>query len=377
MQQRIITAEDAATISYVFWLGPRCVPLLRPAFTNHGTFMQAYRLLPGAGIAGLERFDAPNPTPGAYDVLVRIHAVSLNYRDLMFARGNYINIPNHPLIPVGDGAGEVIAVGERVSRFRPGDRVVNTYFPGWIDGIPTPEKTAVSFGTHTEGVLAESFLTHESALVTIPANLDYNEAATLACAGTTAWNTLFSDRDLKPGASVLLLGTGGVSIWALQLAKAAGLRTIITSSSEAKLERTRALGADATINYRAIPEWQDEVRRLTEGRGVDLVVEVGGEGTLARSLAAVRMGGTVSVIGGVTGFGTTAIEPLALIAGIQRLSGILVGSRTMLEDLNRLVDTADIHPIIDRVFAFEQAPEAYTHLAAGRHFGKVVIRVAH
>ncbi|MCK9685365.1 zinc-dependent alcohol dehydrogenase family protein [Scleromatobacter humisilvae] len=338
--------------------------------------MQAYRLLCGAGIAGLERFDAPTPQPGPHDVLVRIRAVSLNYRDLMFAHGNYAVVSDRPVIPLTDGAGEVIAVGDRVTRFKPGDRVVNTYFPHWIDGDPTPEKIAVTLGAHTDGVLAEFFLTDERVLATIPAHLDYTEAATLACAGITAWNALFADGGLQPGASVLLLGTGGVSIWALQIAKAAGLRAIVTSSSDAKLERARALGADATINYRTNPEWQDEVRRLTAGRGVDLVVEVGGEGTLPRSLAAVRMGGTVSVIGGVSGFGDVEIGPIGLITGVQHLSGIHVGSRTMLQDLNCLVEAAHIHPVIDRVFDFEQAAQAYAHLEAGQHFGKVVIHVS-
>ena len=337
--------------------------------------MQTYRLTAGAGIGGLERADTPTPTPAAHEVVVRTHAVSLNYRDLMFARGNYINTPARPIVPLADGAGEVVAIGAAVTRFKPGDRVVNTYFVDWIDGEPTPENTAVSFGAHTDGVLAEAFVAHENALVPIPAHLDYVEAATLSCAGITAWNTLFVTGGLKPGSSVLLLGTGGVSIYALQLAKAAGLRAIITSSSDAKLERARALGADATINYRDNPEWQEEVLRLTGQRGVNLVVEVGGEGTLERSLAAVRMGGTVAVIGGVSGFGGTVMQPLGLIAGTRRLAGIFVGSRTMLEGLNRFVETAGIHPVIDRVFDFDQAREAYEHLEAGRHFGKVVIRV--
>jgi NADPH:quinone reductase-like Zn-dependent oxidoreductase len=270
----------------------------------------------------------------------------------------------------------VAAVGAAVTRFKPGDRVLNTYFPLWTAGDPTPENTAVSFGAHVDGVLAEEFVVHEDALVHVPSHLDYAEAATLACAGTTAWNALFVAGGLKPGDSVLLLGTGGVSIWALQLARAAGLRTIITSSSDAKLERTRAHGAEAAINYRKTPDWQHEVLRLTGGRGVDLVVEVVGEGTLSRSLAATRMGGTVAVIGGVTGFGATPVEPLALITGAKRLAGMFVGSRAMLEDLCRFVEVARIRPVVDSVFAFDRAPDAYAHLDAGQHFGKVVIDVA-
>ncbi|WP_368562881.1 NAD(P)-dependent alcohol dehydrogenase [Pseudoxanthomonas sp. UTMC 1351] len=337
--------------------------------------MKAYQLRAGDGVAGLQQIDIAPPTPADNEVLVRIHAVSLNYRDLMFARGDYVNVPEHPLIPVGDGAGEVIAVGAAVTRFKPGDRVVNTYFPDWSDGAPTPEKLAHSYGAHIPGVLAEQFVAHEDALVSIPAHLNYTEAAALCCAGITAWNTLFVAGNLTPGATVLLLGTGGVSIWALQLAKAAGLRAIVTSSSDEKLERARMLGADAVINYRNVPEWQDEVRRLTDGRGVDLVVEVGGEDTLTRSLAAARMGGTVAVIGGVSGFGSPAISTIGLIVSAQHLTGIFVGSRAMFEDLNRFVEVNQIRPVIDRVFPFAQAREAYEHLKAGRHFGKVVIEI--
>lgn len=337
--------------------------------------MQAYRLLAGSGFDALEASHAPSREPGPGEVRIRVHAVSLNYRDLMFARGDYINTPAHPLIPIADGAGEVLAVGPGVTRFRPGDRVVNTYFRDWIDGEPTPEKTELSFGAHAEGVLAQEAVLPEHALATIPAHLDFVEAATLSCAGVTAWNALFVAGALKPGDSVLLLGTGGVSIWALQLAKAAGLRTIVTSSSDDKLARVRELGADATINYRATPEWQDEVLRLSGGRGVDLVVEVGGEGTLARSLSSVRVGGTIAVIGGLSGIRGTEVDLLAVIGGAKRLAGIFVGSRTMLEDLNRFVETAGIRPVVDQVFPFEQAREAYRHLKEGRHFGKVVIRV--
>jgi NADPH:quinone reductase-like Zn-dependent oxidoreductase len=338
--------------------------------------MKAYQLRPGAGVAELRLTDIPQPVPGPHQVLIKTHAASINYRDLMYARGDYINLKDAPLVPLGDGAGEVIAVGANVARVKRGDRVTHSYFPGWIDGLPDADKVADSYGTHIDGALAECFVAPEEAVVHIPSHLSYAEAATLSCAGTTAWNTLFADGGLKPGATVLLQGTGGVSIYALQLAKAAGLRAIITSSSEEKLERTRALGADATINYRKTPEWQDEVLRLTAGRGVDLTVEVGGAGTLRRSLDATRMGGTISVIGGLAGFGDTQLEAMALIRGIKRLSGILVGSRVMLEDLTRFLSTVKIHPVIDREFAFEEAPRAYEHLIAGRHFGKIVIRVA-
>lgn len=258
--------------------------------------------------------------------------------------------------------------------FQPGDRVAGIFFPDWLSGEPTPRTTAQALGGAVDGVLAEETVLHEEALVAIPRHLDFVQAATLPCAGVTAWNTLFVQGQLKPGSSVLLLGTGGVSIWALQLAKAAGLRVLITSSSDEKLERAKAMGADAVINYRGTPEWQEEVRRLTDGRGVDLVAEVGGKGTLSRSITAVRTGGTVAIIGGVSGF-DAEITPMALIGGAKKLAGIFVGNRTMFEDLNRFVTVTGLQPVVDRVFDFGDAREAYRHLEAGKHFGKVVIRI--
>ncbi|KUZ27313.1 NADPH:quinone oxidoreductase [Burkholderia territorii] len=338
--------------------------------------MHAWQIKPGDGIAGLRRIDATPRAVGPTDVVVKIHSAALNYRDLMFARGDYLGIGTDALIPVADGAGEVVETGRDVTRFKPGDRVINTYFPHWIDGPPTPWKVSASPGSHFDGVLAERFVSDETALVAIPAHLDYDEAATLSCAGITAWNALFVDGGLGPGATVVLLGTGGVSIIALQLAHAAGLRTIVTSSSDTKLERARALGADATINYRTTPEWQHEVLRLTGGAGADLVVEVGGRDTLARSVAATKLGGIVSVIGGLSSFGGPELGLLSLIGGIRRLHGLMVGSRAMLDDVVRLVDAKRIKPVVDRVFDFDAAPQAYAYLQSGQHFGKVVIRVA-
>jgi NADPH:quinone reductase-like Zn-dependent oxidoreductase len=338
--------------------------------------MKAYQLRPGGGISGLWMSNIAEPVPGPHEVLIKTHAASINYRDLMYAGGAYINLKDEPLVPLGDGAGEVTAVGARVTRFKPGDRVTHSYFADWIDGAPDARKTAASFGTHINGALAQAFIAPEEAVVRIPDYLSYVEAATLSCVGTTAWNTLFVDGALKPGATVLLQGTGGLSILTLQLAKAAGLRVIVTSSSDEKLERARALGADATINYRAIPEWQEEALRLTDGRGVDLTLDIGGPGTLRRSLAATGMGGKVSVIGRIGGAGEHEVDPFDLIRGMRRLSGIFVGSRAMLDDLMRFLELTKIHPIVDREFSFVDAPRAYEYLQSGRHFGKVVIRVA-
>jgi NADPH:quinone reductase-like Zn-dependent oxidoreductase len=336
--------------------------------------MQAYRILSGKNQDALERFERKIPAPAEREVRIRVRAVSLNYRDLMIARGSYPISTDDPPIAFADGAGEVVAVGAQVTRFRVGDRVARIYFSHWIDGDPTPEKTAAVPGASMDGMLAEEVVVHEDFLVGVPQHLNFNEGAALSCAGVTAWNALFVEGRVKPGNSVLLLGTGGVSIWALQLAKAAGLRTLITSSSDEKLVRARALGADETINYRTEPEWQSEVLRLTGGRGVDLVVEVGGNGTLNRSAAATRAGGTVVLVGGVGGF-AAELEIAPLLNGAKRLIGIAVGSRAMFEDLNRFVAAAEIHPVIDRVFGFDQAREAYAHLQAAGHFGKIVIKV--
>lgn len=338
--------------------------------------MQAYQIKAGQQIAGLNLVQSSISAPTAHEVHVRVHAVSLNYRDLLIADGKYPFMGDGPVIPCSDGAGEVIAIGAQVTRFRVGDRVAASFFPNWVHGAPTPQSTAGALGAAVDGVLAEEVVLHEDALVAIPSHLSYAEAATIPCAGVTAWNSLFVEGGLRAGDSVLLLGTGGVSIWALQLAKAAGLRAIITSSSDEKLEHARNLGAAATINYNTTPEWQNEVLRLTDGRGVDLVLEVGGQGTLMRSLDSTKMGGTVAIIGGVSGFGFgDEITPSTLIGGAKRLSGIFVGSLSMFEDLNRFLSVTEIHPVVDRVFPFQQAREAYEHLSKARHFGKVVIEV--
>lgn len=338
--------------------------------------MQAYQIVPGTDIQGLQQTQLPPRALGTGEVRVRVHAVSLNYRDLMLARGHYQTSRADAVIPCSDGAGEVLEVAAGVSRFEPGDRVASAFFPNWIDGALTAQKIAGALGADSDGMLAREVVLPEQALVRIPTALDFAQASTLPCAGVTAWNALFETAALRPGDSVLLLGTGGVSIVGLQLAKAAGLRALITSSSDAKLARARELGADETINYRNEPEWQDAVRRMTRGEGVDAVIEVGGQGTLRRSLAATRMGGTVAVIGGLSGFGAAeGFGPGDLIRGARRMAGIFVGSRTMAENLTRFVDVTGIQPVVDRVFAFDQARDAYEYLAGARHFGKVVIGV--
>lgn len=336
--------------------------------------MKAYRIPHGAKIDGLQLEDIVERPLDPYEVRVRVRAVSLNYRDLMVAEGAYPVHPDHPVIPCSDGAGDVIAVGSMVTRVKPGDRVMATFFPHWLEGRVTQAKLASSLGGDVDGMLAEAVTLHENTLVKIPEQLSYVEASTLPCAATTAWNAIFESSNVQPGDTVLLLGTGGVSILGLQMAKAAGLRAIITSSSDEKLERARALGADETINYRSHSEWQDEVLRKTDGKGVNVVLEVGGQGTINRSVDSTAAGGTVAVIGGVSGFGGE-INPTSLLFGAKRMAGIFVGSRAMLEQTAKFFAGAGIKPVVDRVFPFTEAKEAYRHLESGAHFGKVVIEL--
>ena len=338
--------------------------------------MRAYQILPGAGIDGLQCVDFPDRGLGTGEVRLRVHAVSLNYRDLMVAGGNYLVNVDEPIVPCSDGAGQVLAVGPGVSRVQVGDRVAGAFFPWWHDGPAAPDKVRHALGGDIDGMLAEEVILHEDALARIPPSLSFVEAATMPCAGVTAWNAIFeSSNNIRPGDTVLLLGTGGVSVLGLQLARAAGLKAIITSSSDDKLARAQALGATCTINYRTYPEWQEEVLRLTAGVGAQVVLEVGGQGTVNRSIASAAMGGSIAVIGGVSGFGGE-VNPGSLLASAKRLVGIYVGSRTMLDKVMRFVDAGGIKPVVDRVFPFAQAQEAYRYMESGSHFGKVVIAVS-
>lgn len=335
--------------------------------------MKVYTAHPGHHIEGLTRHEAEPPSLGPSDVRVRVRAATLNYRDLMVVSGQY-GLGDDPVVPVSDGAGEVVAVGSAVDRFDVGDRVVGSFFPDWIDGPPDAAKTRAALGGSRPGVLAEEVVLDQRAWVRAPGHLDFAEAAALPCAGVTAWNALFESGDHRPGERVLLLGTGGVSIWGLQLAHAAGFETVITSSSDAKLERARALGADHLVNYETHPEWDREVLKATGGDGVHRVLEVGGEGTLPRSAASLRPGGTLALVGGLTGF-DGAVTPRTLILGAKRAYGIFVGSRRMLEDLARFVEAKALRPVIDQTFAFDDARAAYAWLESGQHFGKVAVAV--
>jgi NADPH:quinone reductase-like Zn-dependent oxidoreductase len=332
--------------------------------------MKAYEIIGADGIDALHLADRPTPEPAPGEVLVRIRASSINRRDLMTVldpggRG----IP-YPRIPNSDGAGEVLGVGPGVTRFQPGDRVAGTFFQRWDDGPITADAMASALGGAQDGVLAEEVVLEERGLVRVPAHLAFEEAATLPCAALTAWHALVEKGRLKAGETVLLLGTGGVSIFALQLAVLHGARPIMISSSDAKLERARGLGAWQTVNYRTTPDWDRAVLGLTEGLGADHVVEVGGPGTLERSIAACRIAGHIALIGVLTG---GEINPTPIMRKSLTVHGIYVGSRAMFEAMNRTIAVAGLRPVIDRQFAFDDAPAAYHHMQAAGHFGKIVV----
>jgi NADPH:quinone reductase-like Zn-dependent oxidoreductase len=323
------------------------------------------------GIDKLQIVDRARPTPGSGQVLVRMRAASLNFRDLMVIRGQYNPRMRLPIVPLSDGAGEVADIGEGVDRFRTGDRVAGAFMTAWVSGEVDESKAKSALGGAVDGVGSEYVLFHESALVEIPKHLSFEEAATLPCAGVTAWNALVSAGHLRPEETVLLQGTGGVSMFALQFARLMKARVIATSSSDAKLERVRAMGVADTINYRSIPEWDKPVRELTKGRGVDHVIEVGGAETLPKSLKAVRMGGTISLIGVLSGAGDINFVPIFMRT--IRLQGIFVGSREMFEDMNRAITTHELRPVIDRVFPFGEIKEALRYMQSGAHFGKICL----
>lgn len=313
---------------------------------------------------------------GARDVRVAVRAAALNFRDIQVARGSYSPAAGQAIVPLSDAAAVVVEVGAQAHRFSIGDRVITGFFPDWIDGPISREKTAVTYGADSDGALATELVLSQEAVVHAPHSLTDSEAATLTCAGVTAWNALFVQGGGQPGARVLILGTGGVAVWALQLALAAGLDPIITSSSDEKLEVARAMGARAWVNYRTSPQWHNDILRITGGQGVDLVLEVGGEHTLPRSIAATRPGGKIIVIGGLSGFGGARIEPHSLIFGAKTLSAVQVGSRAMLQDLVGFVDQRGIKPVIAQEFSFSEVGRAYELLASGNAFGKVVITMA-
>ena len=324
------------------------------------------------GIDSLEFVERPTPEPGPGEILVRVHAVSLNYRDLMMVKGFYNPKLPLPRIPCSDGAGEVEAIGEGVTLWRRGDRVAGIFMQNWLAGPAAPANTKGALGGDIDGMLAEYVVLKETGVVRVPDHLTFQEAATLPCAAVTAWNALAAG-NLRPGSTILIQGTGGVSIFVLQFAKLMGARVLAISGSEEKLERASAIGLDAGCNYRENPEWERWVLDQTGGEGVDLVVETGGQETLARSLRAIRMGGVIAQVGVLSG----AAAPLAIPSILHkqlRIQGIYVGSRQDFLEMNRAIVQAELRPFGES-FPWSQARETLARMEAGSHFGKLVLMI--
>ena len=332
--------------------------------------MKVWQIVGEGGIDALERAERPSPEPGPGQVKVRVRANSINYRDLGTVRAPGQRGLAFPRIPNSDGAGEVTAVGPGVAGIAAGDRVAGCFFQDWAAGDVSAAAMASAMGGPIDGMLAEEVVLNAHGVVPIPDHLDYAEASTLPCAALTAWNALVDKGGLKAGDTVLVLGTGGVSIFALQFCALMGARAIVTSKSDEKLDHAHAMGAWGTINYVETPDWASTARDLTDGVGVDHVVEVGGGGTLAQSIEAVRMGGHIAMIGVLT---QGAVDPTPILRKSIRLNGIYVGSQSMFLDMNAAIEAGGLRPAIDRRFAFADARDAYRCMEAAGHFGKIVI----
>jgi NADPH:quinone reductase-like Zn-dependent oxidoreductase len=315
--------------------------------------------------------ERPSPKPGPSEIVVKIRAASLNYRDLLTIEGRG-GVKQLPLVPFSDGSGEIIAVGSGVSRVKIGDRVCPLFFQSWIDGDLTPKSRAAALGGSAPGVLQEELLLSAEGVARFPAHLSFAEAATLPCAALTAWRALVTEGAIKAEHSVLVQGTGGVSIFALQFAKMLGAKVIVTSSSDQKLARAKALGADHLINYRATPEWAKAALALTDNVGVDHVVEVGGKDTMTQSVEAAAAGGRIAIIGLLSGL-PTQIEALQVFRKNLRVIGISVGSREQFEAMCRAIDDHKLKPVVDRSFSFDKVPEALRLMKSGEHFGKICV----
>ena len=325
------------------------------------------------GIDSLVLVERPDPRPGPRQVLVRVRATPPNYRDLMTIEARSARAaPKPDLIPLSDGAGEVVAVGPAVTRVKVRDRVAGCFMQRWMSGPISETAQASALGGALDGMLTELAVLEEEGVVKLPAHLTFEEGATLPCAAVTAWNALVEIGRIKAGDTVLVLGSGGVSVFALQFARLHGARVIATSGSPAKAERLKKMGAEHVVDYGATPDWDAEVLKLTGNRGADIVVEVGGAGTLPRSFLAARLGGTISVIGLLTGAGAM-VDPMPILRRNLKVQGLYVGSTAMFEAMNRAIEAGGLKPVIDKVFPFTEAKEAYKHLKSQKHFGKIVI----
>jgi NADPH:quinone reductase-like Zn-dependent oxidoreductase len=335
--------------------------------------MRAFEIQNKFGLDSLAQVERPDPAAKPFHAVIKLRAASLNYRDLLTVEGKYNPRLPLPLIPLSDGVGEVVAIGEGVTRVKTGDRVAANFSQKWLGGEPTRPKLGASLGGPLDGMLTEYRELHEEGLVQAPAHLTDEEAATLPCAAVTAWNSLINMGGLRAGETVLVQGTGGVSIFALQFAKLAGARVIVTSSSDEKLERAKNLGADFGINYATAPDWDKRAKEFTGGTGVDHIIEVGGAGTFGKSLRAIKIGGHIGLIGNLSG-NVTEVNLVQILMQNVRIQGVLVGSRDTFEAMNRAIALHELRPVIDRVFAFEEARQAFGHMASGSHFGKICIK---
>jgi len=334
--------------------------------------MKVVEIRDGLGVDSLKLAERPDPAPGPGQVVLRMKAFSINYRDLLVVDGVGRWKPPLGRIPLSDGVGVVAAAGGGVSRVRAGDRVAPIFYPKWLEGRPTAEKVGHGLGgAAADGVLAECVVIDEASLVLVPAHLTDEQAATLPCAGVTAWSALIPFGGIRPGDSVVVLGTGGVSIFAMQFARLVGARVIATSHSDQKLARAKELGADAVINYKTTPNWPKAVAELTGGLGADYVVDTVGD--LKQSIAAVRLGGSVAFVGVLIGM-TTEVDLVSFMGKCARVEAVDVGSREMFEAMNRAIEFHVMRPVVDRVFEFCELREALNYLREGGHFGKVCLR---
>ncbi|MEM7353961.1 MAG: NAD(P)-dependent alcohol dehydrogenase [Acidobacteriota bacterium] len=334
--------------------------------------MKVFEIRDGFGLDQLLEAERPRPTPGHGEVLLEMKAASLNYRDLLMVNGHYNPRQPLPLIPCSDGVGEVIEVGEGVSRVAIGDRVATLFCQKWRGGAPDKKKLRHTLGGPYDGTLAEYMVLSEHGVVKVPDHLTHAEAATLPCAALTAWSALVTQGEVAAGDTVLVQGTGGVSLFALQFARALGARVIVTSSSDAKLEAVRKLGSWKEINYVDDPNWGKTVQEMTDGVGANHIVEVGGGGTLQQSLQAIRAGGQISLIGVLSGV-TTDLNILPILMQNIRIQGILVGSREGFEKMNRCITQHEIRPVVDRIFPFDESREAFVYLSGASHMGKICV----